>query len=290
MPTDRPVVFLAFANEQEGRRDLRKLPEETRELRSILQEADDRGLCKLEVRTNATLADLDEVFRRYGSRVAIFHFGGHADAERLLLESASGAMAAHAEGLAGYLGGQGGVKLVFLNACSTRPQVADLLLKGIDLVLATARPIGDDAAREFAANFYRQLVSGRTFRDAFEHARELAKTARGRSPEAFVRSLGDFGGCRRRARVPLGFRGPSRRRTDRTSTSPTWPVTRYSACRSCRRRGNCHRAPTPNRSIPSPPVRPRLLRAAPGNSRALQPRHLARVPPRDPLLWSNWRG
>src|SRR5208337_3355154 len=96
-------------------------------------------------------------------------------------------------GLAGYLGGQGGLKLVFLNGCSTRPQVAELLRKGIDVVLATARPIDDTAAREFAVDFYKQLVAGRTFRDAFEKARELAKTARGNHPRAFFRDLAAFG-------------------------------------------------------------------------------------------------
>ena len=189
----KPVVFLAFANEQEGRRYLRDLPEESRQLQSILQEAEDRGLCELVVRTNVSLPVIDEVFRRHGSRVALFHFAGHADADRLLLESASGATAAHAEGLAGYLGGQGGVKLVFLNGCSTRPQVAELLRKGIDVVLATARPIDDAAARAFAVDFYKQLVAGRTFRDAFEQARELAKTARGNDPRAFFRDLAAFG-------------------------------------------------------------------------------------------------
>ena len=189
----KPVVFLAFANEQEGRRYLRELPEESRQLQSILHEAEDRGLCKLVVQTNATLDLIDEIFRRHGSRVAVFHFAGHANADRLLLESASGATAAHAEGLAGYLGGQGGVKLVFLNGCSTRPQVAELLRKGIDVVLATARPIDDAAARAFAVDFYKQLVAGRTFRDAFERARELAKTARGNHPRAFFRDLAAFG-------------------------------------------------------------------------------------------------
>ena len=132
----KPVVFLAFANEQEGWRYLRNLPEESRQLQSILQGAKDRNLCELEVRTNVTLSEIDEVFRRHVSRVAIFHFGGHADAERLLMESAGGTKAAHAEGLAGYLGGQGGVKLVFLNGCSTRPQVTKLLDSFLNAVSA----------------------------------------------------------------------------------------------------------------------------------------------------------
>jgi len=216
----KPVVFLAFANEQEGRRYLRDLPEESRQLQSILQEAEDRELCELVVRTNATLDVIDEVFRRYGSRVAIFHFAGHANADRLLLESASSAAAAHAEGLAGFLGGQGGVKLVFLNGCSTRPQVAELLRKGIDVVLATARPIGDAAARAFAVDFYKQLVAGRTFRDAFEQARDLAKIQRGSSPGAFLRDVGAFGpeDVADQRGFPWDFQvRPGAERTERTS-------------------------------------------------------------------------
>ena len=185
MPTDRPVVFLAFANEQEGRRDLRKLPEETRELRSILQEADDRGLCKLEVRTNATLADLDEVFRRCGSRVAIFHFGGHADAERLLLESASGAMAAHAEGLAGYLGGQGGVKLVFLNRCSTRPGWPSCTAKGLTSCWPPPGRSKTPRARTFAVAFYQLLVAARPPRCL----RAGPRPREGRAPRPPLRGL-----------------------------------------------------------------------------------------------------
>ena len=51
---------------------LRDLPEESRQLQSILQEAEDRGLCELVVRTNATLDLIDEVFRRHGCRMALF--------------------------------------------------------------------------------------------------------------------------------------------------------------------------------------------------------------------------
>lgn len=56
----KPVVFLAFANEQEGQRYLRDLPEESRQLQSILPGAKDRNLCELEVRTNVTLFEIDE--------------------------------------------------------------------------------------------------------------------------------------------------------------------------------------------------------------------------------------
>jgi len=186
----RPVVFLAFANEQEGRRYLRDLPEEQRRLREIVQEAVDRGLCELEVRPNVTLDEIDQVFTRHGRRVAIFHYAGHAGPGGLLLESTSGeARLAHAEGLARFLGRQGGLQLVVLNGCSTRPQVAELLESGVPSVVATARPIVDEVAREFAVTFYSQLAAGRNLRDAFELARERVKAGRGTNPRDLVAAV-----------------------------------------------------------------------------------------------------
>ena len=186
----RPVVFLAFANEQEGRRYLRDLPEEQRRLREIVQEAVDRGLCELEVRPNATLDEIDQVFTHHGRRVAIFHYAGHAGPNGLLLESSSGeARLAHAEGLARFLGRQGGLQLVVLNGCSTRPQVAELLESGVPSVVATARPIIDEVAREFAVAFYSQLAVGRNLRDAFELARERVKAGRGINPRDLVAAV-----------------------------------------------------------------------------------------------------
>ena len=95
--SEKPMILLVFANDQAGRRYLRDLPEEQRRLRAIVQEAVDRGLCVLEIRTNVTLDEIAEVFTRHGRRVAIFHYAGHAGPEGLLLESPSGeARLAHA--------------------------------------------------------------------------------------------------------------------------------------------------------------------------------------------------
>jgi hypothetical protein len=83
----RPVIFLAFANEQEGRRHLRDLPEEQQRLREALQQAVDRGLCELEVGTNASLDEVEKVFIRHGRSVAISHFACNATVKRAGLET-----------------------------------------------------------------------------------------------------------------------------------------------------------------------------------------------------------
>ena len=192
--SEKPVILLAFANDQEGHRYLRDLPEEQRLLRAIVQGAEDRGLCQLEVRPSATLEEIAEVFTRHGRRVAVFHYAGHAGPDGLLLESATGeSRLAHAEGLGRFLGQQGGLQLAVLNGCSTRAQVANLLEAGVAAVVATARPIGDTVAREFAVTFYGQLAAGRTVRDAFENARERVKAGFGVNPRDLIAANAAFG-------------------------------------------------------------------------------------------------
>ena len=160
-----PIVVLAFANDQEGRRYLRDLPEELRRLQEVLQEAERNGLCRLELLPNASLNQIFDVFTRYRDRVTIFHYAGHADSGRLLLESnVPGGTAANAAGLATFLGQRRGLQLVFLNGCSTRAQAARLLDAGVASVITTARAIDDGVAREFAAAFYAELASGAPLR------------------------------------------------------------------------------------------------------------------------------
>jgi len=184
-----PVIVLAFANEQEGHRYLRDLPEELRQLQAILEAAEGKGLCKLVVRQNAIPDEIFEAFTEHRDRVAIFHYGGHAGGDRLFLESigTEGAVA-HAEGLATFLGQRRNLQLVFLNGCSTRAQAAGLLDAGVAAVIATARAIEDAIALEFAAAFYSELASGATLGAAYEAARGRVLAGRGSAPQAYFRT------------------------------------------------------------------------------------------------------
>ena len=124
---------------------------------------------------------------RYRDRVAIFHFGGHADGYRLLLESAAGRIAAaDAAGLAAFLGRQRGLRLVFLNGCSTGAQARGLLEAGVAGVVATSQAIDDAAAVEFAARFYRALGAGAAVRRAFNEAAAAVAVGRGEATRDFL--------------------------------------------------------------------------------------------------------
>ncbi|HMN28029.1 MAG TPA: CHAT domain-containing protein, partial [Caldilineaceae bacterium] len=178
-----PVIFLAFANDRgSGLGYLRNLPEEARQLRDVVEKAAAAGLCEVVIRQNVTTAELLDVFQdaRYRDRIALFHFGGHANGYQLLLETVAGQPAlADAGGLAAFLGQQTGLELAFLNGCSTQEQAQALLDAGVSVVIATSQAINDAVATDFATRFYQGLASGASIQTAFNEAVAASKTAQG---------------------------------------------------------------------------------------------------------------
>jgi len=188
------VIFLAFANDRDNSlRYLRNLPDETRRLREVLKPAEEASLCELVVRSNCTAEDIIKVFQdpQYRNRIAIFHFGGHANGYQLLLESASGqAAAASAGGFAAFLAQQRGMQLVFLNGCSTQEQTRGLLNANIPAVISTSRSIDDKVATDFAFHFYQGLAGGATIQTAYKEAEASVQTSKGdNTREAWVENM-----------------------------------------------------------------------------------------------------
>lgn len=177
------VIFLAFANDRDDAvRYLRNLPTEARQLRETVRQAEQAGLCEVVERANGTAQEVFAVFQdaQYRHRIAIFHFGGHANGYELLLESETGqAAGAQAAGLAAFLGQQRGLQLVFLNGCSTRKQTQGLLDANVSAVISTSRAIDDAVATEFSRVFYQGLAGGATLRAAFCDAEAAVLTQKG---------------------------------------------------------------------------------------------------------------
>jgi len=176
-----PIILLAFANDRTGQwASLREeLARERREIRAAFEEAERAGLCKVEVLVDATPGDVVKAFQNpaWRGNIAVFHFSGHADSDYLLFESAEGGIQVTTGGnLAGFLGRQPALALVFLNGCATQGHVADLLAAGVQAVIATQRKVDSFAACEFAILFYRALAQGKlSLQNAFEEARAGAK-------------------------------------------------------------------------------------------------------------------
>ena len=179
--TNKPVIFLAFAQDRvEGGAYLRNLPIELDSIRKALQKARQAGLCEIVERSNTTVENILDVFQEYQDRIAIFHYGGHADSYELLLESLAGAhAAAHREGLVSFLARQLGLKLVFLNGCSTQQHALDLKEAGIPAVIGTARTIDDAVAAGLAVRFYQGLAAGHTIERAWAEAVDQVKMEKG---------------------------------------------------------------------------------------------------------------
>jgi len=128
-----------------------------------LQPLEEEGIIKVHRDRYASVDSIHKGFTEY-QRVAIFHYGGHANGTQLhLVDQKTGATP-----LARLLAAQAPhLQLVCLNGCATYAQVEYLLDLGIPAVVATHCPIDDDKAAEFAIQFYELLAKGKTIREAF---------------------------------------------------------------------------------------------------------------------------
>jgi tRNA A37 threonylcarbamoyladenosine biosynthesis protein TsaE len=176
-----PVILLAFANDKQntGAGYLRGLTLERNAIRDALMKAEENGLCQVIVEPDVTVDRLFDIFQHsaYRDRIAIFHYGGHADSYSLLLESASGGKAtAHSEGLVSFLAKQKSLKLVFLNGCSSQKQSEDLIEAGVPAVIGTSQSINDTIATGLSTRFYKGLASGMTVERAWTEAIDQTKT------------------------------------------------------------------------------------------------------------------
>ncbi len=179
----KPVIFLAFAQDRvEGGEYLRNLPVELDGVRKALQKARRAGLCEVVERSNTTVESILDVFQEYQDRIAVLHYGGHADSYELLLESLSGEHAtAHSEGLVSFLAKQKGLQLVFLNGCCSQQQAQDLIEAGVPAVVGTSQKIDDGVATNLSIRFYKGLGEGLTIDRAWNEAVDQVRIEKGTS-------------------------------------------------------------------------------------------------------------
>lgn len=174
----KPVILIAFANDLEDQnRYLRNLPIEQRGIRNALDKAKRAGLCEVVELTNTTIEDLFDVFQEYRERIAIFHYGGHAESYKLLLETPDGRHSfAKKDGLVPFFSRRKSLRLIFLNACSTQQHAEELLKEGIPAVISTSQNINDEIAASIAIRFYQGLASGISLKSAWRDAEDYIKT------------------------------------------------------------------------------------------------------------------
>jgi hypothetical protein len=131
-----------------------------------------RSRIRFEPKMNVDPDELVEYLNQYAPDVV--HFSGHGGSGGISLETDMGAKAlitpsTFARVLARET--RHPIKAVYLNACESKDFVPDLL-PHVSCVVTNIDVIDDDAAREFSTVFYRDLALGRTFREAFEGAKD----------------------------------------------------------------------------------------------------------------------
>jgi len=185
-----PVFFLAYANDRsDPDRYLRNLVNEVRAIRDALEDKIVPPY-RIEVRPNATLNEIIEVFDRYEGQVKIFHYAGHADSLRLMFEEDQQHEGfASQEGFTRLLASQKGLKLAFLNGCTTENHALSLVEAGIPAVVATSNLINDSAALLFAERFYQQIGNLKSVERSFKDAEIKVQTALGGEQGGGVRAL-----------------------------------------------------------------------------------------------------
>lgn len=143
------TVFLTYANSPSD--PLANLRKEEEEVYSLLSRRSARQDFALHKDGNATLPKVAEYLVRFRESLSVFCFSGHAERDALLLEDQT----ANALGIAELLGQCPRLRLVLLNGCSTKGQVAKLLaLPNHPVVMATSAPVSDPTATQFAISFF----------------------------------------------------------------------------------------------------------------------------------------
>jgi hypothetical protein len=109
----------------------------------------------------------------------VVHFSGHGGDDGIILQNDAGAAySVSKEGLAAlFRKHKATVRLVFLNACYSEPQV-QAFKHIINFTIGMRNQVMDDAAISFAGAFYSALSFGRSVEAAFEEAKILLKLTR----------------------------------------------------------------------------------------------------------------
>jgi CHAT domain-containing protein len=166
-PLLKPLTILFMAANPDTSNSL-ALDEEARSIETKLRASNYRDAVRFRTRWAVRPDDFLQAFNE--DRPAIVHFSGHgAGASGLVLhDGASGVRLVPAAALRRLFSTmKDEIRVVVLNACYSAEQ-ADKIAEVIDCVVGMTDTVGDEAAKMFAASFYRAIAFGRDVKNAFE--------------------------------------------------------------------------------------------------------------------------
>jgi hypothetical protein len=179
------ILFLA-ANPSDT--DPLALDREARSIHKELEQSGHRDRFQLETRWAAEPLDLLRELRRL--KPTVVHYSGHGGQHGLFFQGPEGrARVVSTEALETTFGAAGAsVRVVVLNACYSDVHAAALLAH-VDCVVGTGGPIGDDAARSFAAGFYGGLGERESVAAAYRQGCAAISLEAGAASSARVRDV-----------------------------------------------------------------------------------------------------
>ncbi len=194
MPTipagpQRKSIILFLASNPDGVNKL-ALDSECRDIREKIRASDNPQFLEFRTEWAVRPDDLLQYLNEYKPHVV--HFSGHGSAKEELIfhdgaDRPTPVSKAALRSLFATL--KDNIRLVVLNACYSRPQ-AEAIVEVVDCAVGMKHVIGDEAARVFAASFYRALGFGRSVKDAFDQGRTallLRNIAEENTPDLLVR-------------------------------------------------------------------------------------------------------
>ncbi len=157
---ERPIILTVFSDVEEPN-PLEQLKEERKAILQILDKPSVKKHFERVYLPVDQVEDLLTFIQDHRKRIQVFHYGGHADKEQILLQKEKAFM----QGIAGMFKGDENeksvLKLVILNGCATWDMTDAFFDAGAKAVIATRAKIGDYAAKVFAKLFYRKLFDSR---------------------------------------------------------------------------------------------------------------------------------
>ena len=170
----RKVTVLLIAGTPEGGTLALRLDREAREIDLKVQSSAFRDHIELHWTQATQVRDLIDALNRYEPDMV--HFFGHGAESDLLLDGPDGTpLALSGEQLATLLQtAPRRIRLMVFNACNSATQ-AEAATEWAEFAVGMDQPIGDDAAKEWAGQFYGSLASGQTLARAFAQATAQAE-------------------------------------------------------------------------------------------------------------------
>ena len=187
IPEEITILFLA-SNPVEG--CFLKLDEEARSIQEKIRLSEYRDTVRFETRWAVRAGDIMQAINE--TNPTIIHFSGHGceDGELVLQNPDGSVKLVSPEAISQAISTVSDtVRLVFFNACYSSVQ-ASRIVDNIDTAIGMNAPIGDGAARVFAARFYSSVGFGLSVEQSFKQAKAellLEGIPEDTTPELFER-------------------------------------------------------------------------------------------------------